>query len=91
MDDDLIINFPWIELRWCPLGDEPIALDTASSWIEASDDYLASEKIVAEPYLIFGQEPMRVMGYVELAICIAWGGRSDANARHVFLHVSLPR
>jgi len=75
MDQDLLIHFPSFEGSERSLGHESITLDATLPRIEASYYDLAGEVKIAEPDLVFGKKPERVVRFIEMleARAQAWG------------------
>jgi hypothetical protein len=59
------VIFPSLKRRRTTLGYKAVSFDASSAWVEAGNDYLAVENVVAEPYLVFGEEPVWVERLVE--------------------------
>jgi ribosome-binding protein aMBF1 (putative translation factor) len=86
----MVVGFPRSKGRWQPLSNKAIPINTASAWIKTSNDDLPGEKIITEPDLVLRQEPVRVVGDVELSIRVARERRGWSNPRDVLLNMTLP-
>ena len=72
MNEHLIVKLPRIEGGRCTLGNESVAFNATASRVVTGENDLASKEIITEPYLILGQEPVRIVSYVKISIAVAW-------------------
>jgi hypothetical protein len=90
MNKHFIVGLPRIKSGRCPFGNQTISFNTTSSRVVPSNHDFSGEEIIAEPDLVFGNEPVRVMAHVELSIGLAGRWRCDLNAGNICLDVPLP-
>lgn len=89
--DDLAVGPPLLVRRPVAVRQQLVALDAAPPLVVADDDELPRQVAVAEPELVLGEEPARVVGGVELAEVCAWERRRDRDAGDVGLDERLPQ
>lgn len=90
MNYDFVVRFPWFECSSWAFSHEAVSVNATPARIVAGDDDLPGEVVVTEPDLVLREEPVWIMGYVELSIGAkgVWGRESDTG--DVFLDVTLP-
>ena len=77
MDNDVLVPRPGLEGMLAMLRDKPIAFNTTSAGIISSNNDAACQGVAAnvtvgEPYLMFSEKPIGVMGKVELSPTLKW-------------------
>jgi len=74
MNEYFIISFPGVKGGWWFCGYKSIPFDASTTGIISSDDDLPSEEVITKPHFVFGEEPVRVVGDVQLSIGAARRG-----------------
>lgn len=87
---DVAVGFPGLKGATSVCSNELVAFDAAPSGVVADDDESASKVDICEPYLVFWQVPVGIMGPVESFEAPTWCWSPDLDTRDVFLNQSLP-